>query len=286
MKPSRGPWTIQPVTEDDFDLVRGLLEAASWQHRHLDWAEVEDLLEQQPFLLASDGGLPIACLACPPDPPQVAWIRLFAVASGYDLATTWSLLWRQGKSRLEALGAASCAALAIPVWLPSLLEESGFEKTDSVVFLEWAAGDPPPDGGKRLGTTPLLETDLRGVASLDRRAFHPLWQHSSESLALALAQSAYATVVRVDGEIAGYQISTASAHGGHLARLAVDPPHQGQGIASALVGDVLRHFRELGLLRVTVNTQGANARGQSLYERLGFERTGQSFPVFQIPLGV
>lgn len=285
MKPARGPWTIQPVSEDDFDLVRGLLDGASRQHRHLDWATAEDLLHQQPYLLASDQGLPLACLACPPDPPQAAWIRLFAVASGYDLATSWALLWAQTKPRLEALGADSCAALAIPVWLPELLEESGFVQTDSVVFLEWDAGGPAPDGNGELEFSPLLKTDLAAVAGLDQQAFEPLWQHSLESLTLALGQSSYARVLRLGEQIAAYQISTASAHGGHLARLAVDPPHQGQGIASALVADVLRHFRDRGHPRVTVNTQGANERGQSLYERLGFVRTGQSFAVYQLRLG-
>lgn len=284
MKPASGHWTIQPVAEEDHDLVRGLLQAASWQHRHLDWAEAEDLLNQQPFLLASDQGLPVACLACPPDPMQAAWIRVFAVASGYDLATCWALLWQQAQSRLEALGVSSCAALAIPDWLPDLLLESGFEQADAVIFLEWDAGAEPPTGAQDLELAPLLETDLTEVAALDRRAFEPLWQLSLESLDMALAQSAYATIYRTGDELAGYQISTASDLGGHLARLAVDPPRQGRGIASAMVSDVLCHFRELGLPRVTVNTQGANERGQSLYERLGFARTGQAIPVYRLDL--
>lgn len=228
-----------------------------------------------------DEGLPVACLACPPEPPGVAWIRLFAVASGYQLAPCWDVLWRSTEEEAIKAGVSQAAALCIQTWLSGLLTASGFDRTDSVDFLSWAPR-PLPDVQVPDDVTfrTLLPTDLTTVVQVDNLAFEPIWHHSLEAVSAALAQSSYSTVLIVDGSVIAYQISTASAHGGHLARLAVLPSHQGKGLATALVIDVLRHFRDRGYPRVTVNTQGNNQRSHRLYQKLGFEATGQSFPVY------
>lgn len=281
MQPAKRNWTLRSADSADRDFVQGLLDSARWQHRHLDWLQPLQLLGRRPFTLAMDEGLPVACLACPPEPPGVAWIRLFAVASGYQLAPSWDKLWRSTEAEAAAAGATVAAALCIPGWLPNLLTSSGFNPTDSVDFLSWSprplANDELPDGVSR---RPLLPTDLTAVLRVDNLAFELIWRHSLEALSAALAQSSYSTVLIKDDAIVAYQISTASAHGGHLARLAVLPSHQGEGLATALVADVLRHFRDRGYPRVTVNTQGNNRRSHALYRRLGFEPSGQSFPVF------
>ncbi len=130
----------------------------------------------------------------------------------------------------------------------------------------------------------LAPSDVEAVAAVDHRAFQPIWRHSVEALHLALEQSTYARVASIDGEIVGYQICTATAFGAHLARLAVDPAAQHQGLGKILVTDVLRTFSERGYGRVTVNTQADNLSSQALYKHLGFEETGQVFPVFELAL--
>jgi ribosomal protein S18 acetylase RimI-like enzyme len=281
MHPADREWTLRPAVGGDPDFIQGLLDSARWQHRHLDWLLPLQLLGRRPFTLAMDQGLPVACLACPPEPPGVTWVRLFALASGYQLAASWEILWRSAEAEAIKVGARYAAALCLQAWLPDLLVDSGFAQTDSVDFLSWAPGSVPnaelPDGVTR---RTLLPTDLTTVLNVDNRAFEPIWRHSLEALSAALAQSTYSTVVVTHGSVIGYQISTASSHGGHLARLAVLPSHQGRGLATALVVDVLRHFRDRGLPRVTVNTQGKNQDSHALYGKLGFEPTGQSFPVY------
>jgi ribosomal-protein-alanine N-acetyltransferase len=79
----------------------------------------------------------------------------------------------------------------------------------------------------------------------------------------------------------GYQISTASPMGGHLARLAVRPQYQKNGIGYALVKDALDQFKRRGTLRVTVNTQKDNAVSLSLYLKAGFQSVGEEYPVYQ-----
>ena len=274
-----GKFTVDTATTADEDLVRGLLDGASWQHRHLDWTPPLALLGQQPFVLAMDEGVPIGLLACPPDPPGVAWIRLLAVASGYEIDEVWQRMWQPVKLALHQHSVEQAAALCIPPWLPSILKLSGFTSEDSVRFLEWANKDLPAKPAKAIPIEPLLATNLVAVAEVDHRAFAPIWRHSLAALQNALKHASYATVLRQNGQIAGYQISTASQHGGHLARLAIDPKFQGKGLASYLVVDLLHHFKRRGIHRVTVNTQGSNERSQALYQRLGFQSMDQEFPV-------
>jgi ribosomal protein S18 acetylase RimI-like enzyme len=89
----------------------------------------------------------------------------------------------------------------------------------------------------------------------------------------------------MNDEVVGYQISTRNPKAGHLARLAVDPIYQNQGIGSALLGDVLDRFQRQGLLQVTVNTQSENQASIELYQKLGFQQLEDIYPVYQYILG-
>jgi ribosomal protein S18 acetylase RimI-like enzyme len=81
--------------------------------------------------------------------------------------------------------------------------------------------------------------------------------------------------------IVGYQMSTLNPMGGHLARLAVKPEFQGKGVGYGLVSDMLRQFQRKGALRVTVNTQQDNSASLYLYEKSGFRKTNEIYPVYQ-----
>ena len=82
----------------------------------------------------------------------------------------------------------------------------------------------------------------------------------------------------------GYQISTSFPFSGHLARLAVRPEYQRMNVAYGLVHDLLARFKQQGIWRATVNTQDSNLASISLYEKIGFRRTGEEFAVYEIPL--
>jgi ribosomal protein S18 acetylase RimI-like enzyme len=130
----------------------------------------------------------------------------------------------------------------------------------------------------------MLPGDFEAVAEVDASAFEPLWQNSLEALSRAYAQRAYATVAETSQRLVGYQISTSNPIGAHLARLAVRPETQRTGVGIALVRDLLLQFQHRGRPHITVNTQSDNLSSQALYERLGFVRTGEQFPVFVYPV--
>jgi ribosomal protein S18 acetylase RimI-like enzyme len=68
--------------------------------------------------------------------------------------------------------------------------------------------------------------------------------------------------------------------GGHLARLATRPDFQRLGIGTTLLHDLLTQFVRRGALRITVNTQQDNKHSISIYEKAGFVRTGEAYPVY------
>jgi len=278
------PWVPRQTTPADHRLVDTLLAGARWRHAHLDWLDAVDLLGQSPFLLATYHERASACLACPPDPPGFAWIRVFASSSEVPPAEAWTSLWPLASSRAWQLGATLAAALSAEPWMVSLLRHSGFEETNHVVFLEHSgrAPDSPAPAGVRIRS--YQPSDIEALLNLDQEAFPGLWGYSLPVLSAAIEQAALVTVLEVAGEVVGYQLSTASALGAHLARLAVLPQHQGQGYGTALVQHLLHTFGLRGFDRVSVNTQADNRASLTLYRRLGFADTGQAYPVFTAAL--
>jgi ribosomal-protein-alanine N-acetyltransferase len=274
-------WSIRPAAAQDRDVVASLLQKASFRHEHLDWVDALDLIGQNPFLLAYGPSGLAACIACPPDVPTVAWVRLLLVHARRDLPRVWSDLWPAIPPILIELDVASVAALPVSEWMAVVLESSGFTQSDTVVFLEWRHRLPaaPPS---TVALRAMRREDLHNVARLDQAAFDPMWQLSEALLGHALAQSQVATVALDGQEVVGYHISTSTTVGAHIARLAVHPRRHRNAIGSALVGDALLRLHRRGHDRVSVNTQQSNAPSLALYSKLGFRRTGQDYPVYQV----
>ena len=282
--PTYPHWTLRIADQSDRKSISTLLSSTQWKHLHMDWVDALDLIGETPFLLVSEHGLVVGCLACPPDPPTVAWLRLFAVASDYTPSQLWGQLWPEASVQAVAAGATQAAILLSGDWLASLLLRSGFKHTNDVIFLE-RCGDEPPLVPLERGHIRLMRSeDLPIVAEVDRRSFKLIWQLSSDTLRKAVQLAAIATVVECDGQPVGYQVSTVSISGGHLARLAVAPEWQGHGMGKALVSDLLRRFSRRGLSKVSVNTQADNEQSLQIYRRLGFHQTGSQYPVYQIEL--
>jgi ribosomal protein S18 acetylase RimI-like enzyme len=272
-------WVIRPTTIQDRGVVARLLSGAPNRHLHLDWFTTYELLDESPSLIAFEDTQAVALLACPPDPEGVGWIRYFAVAEDLNIRAIWDQLWRQVLELAPDAQLRTIAALVAQDWIQPLLLETGFVQVTRVIFYEWQVRDLLVDLPQEATLRTMSRSDIQQVAEVDERAFRPLWQHSSRALAAAFDLSSLATVIEIDKQVIGYQISTSSALGAHLARLAIDPEYQGQGLAKALVIHALRHYQRRGIERMSVNTQADNERSQLLYEKLGFKPTGQAFPV-------
>lgn len=255
-------------------------------HRHLDWRSPLDWLGREPYIVAEYRGKIVAALACPPDPPNVSWIRLFAVANGLSPEGVWHEMWPLAlQTMLADKRIARVAAIPLQGWMAELLSENGFTQSYQVVMLSWSPGEAPAERPTPSGfIRPMTLDDLVRVQEVDEAAFAPEWQNSLECLDLAFRQAAIATVFELNGQIYGYQISTPTPVGGHLARLAVHPEVQRQGVGYALLRDVLLQFDRRGAKRVTVNTQQNNLTSLALYRQVGFRPTGEQYPVYQYEL--
>lgn len=283
MRPT-GEFRIRAAADDDRPLVGALLSQAHWRHTHLDWRDPLDLLGLSPNLLGFDGSRLVAQLSAPPEIPGAAWVRSFCSAPGVPPLPAWRALWAEAAAICLQMGIRTVGCLLSGEWLRPLLVEAGFRESNSVVFFEWRGRSFPPQPAIAGRLRPLAATDLARVTELDWRAFPPLWQNGIEGLSAALRQSVVATCLEVEGVVVGYQITTASPFGAHLARLAVDPDWQGRGLGGSLVVDLLHQLGRRGFDSVTLNTQADNHRSQELYRRLGFRETGQRYLMFEIPL--
>ena len=278
----RAQINIRPVIEQDRGKLANLIHFELYVHRHLDWRPPLDWIGHHPYLIAEKHGVLMAVLVCPPNHPEIAWIRLFAVSADLGLHDAWEALWPVALEQLTNQGETSIAAIPMMGWFRELLERSGFSRTTDVILLRWESNHTLPEP-KKLDVLirPMNYDDLVNVAEVDSSAFGPVWRNSLDSLKIAYRQVAIATVAEKEGEMIGYQISTASPMGGHLARLAVRPQYQKNGIGYALVKDALDQFKRRGTLRVTVNTQKDNAVSLSLYLKAGFQSVGEEYPVYQ-----
>lgn len=272
---------IRPACQSDSEQIRQLVQFGPFVHQHLDWCKPTDWIGQRPYLVAEWNYQILAAFACPPNPEGIAWLRLFAVDSKISLQDAWSALWAGVQDQLIEMKA---EAFAIPYhqWFQEILAKSQFMHFEDVVMLQWNQNLLPFFRcSDKFQIRSMKSKDIPYVHQVDQQAFEPRWQNPQSLLEIALSKSAIATVAEKSGKIVGYQISTANTSSGHLARLAVLPELQGQGIGTALVRDLLSQFQLWGTLRVTVNTQKDNFSSLALYEKIGFHKTNETYPVYQ-----
>lgn len=149
---------------------------------------------------------------------------------------------------------------------------NGFVRHEHLTLLRHdLAAIPEASGEVRLRRA--WRRDHDATLTLDNRAFSGFWALDRAGLADALTATPVRRfrLARSGGQILGYAVTGRSGPRGYLQRLAVDPDHHRQGIATALVADALWWLRRTGAQVAVVNTQDDNAGALSLYERCGFE---------------
>jgi ribosomal protein S18 acetylase RimI-like enzyme len=272
---------VRPAVPQDQHQIANLMFFESHVHRHLDWRAPLEWLGFPCYWVVEEAGRTMAVLACPQDPPGVAWVRLFAHAKQLSLEDAWSALWQVAQKEIEKQGGATVALIVMHQWLKDLLSKNGFTHTQNIVMLEWK-GMRAPEASSLEGVAlrTMQPGDLPLVAKLDAAAFKPLWQNTLDALEKALPQATSAIVAEDAQGMVGYQISTANPFGAHLARLAVRPDAQRRGLGSMIVTDLIRRLKKKGVARLTVNTQSDNLSSLALYDKMGFVVTGEKFPVY------
>jgi ribosomal protein S18 acetylase RimI-like enzyme len=273
---------VRPAGLQDRQSISDLIFFQNHAHRHLDWRHPLDWLGSPYFWLIEENGRALAALACPPDPPGIAWVRLFVFSGQISAVEAWSTLWEKARGEIIRNGGAQAAVIAMQGWMRELLSHTEFDCLQNIVMLEWR-GRPILQPSLPAGVTlrPMTESDLPAAEQVDADAFDPLWHISLDNLHRAFSQSVVATVIESKGRVLGYQLSTGKPTGAHLARLSVRKEAQGFGLGAALVADLIGRMRQHGANFISVNTQNNNHASLALYQKMGFIRTGEEYPVFR-----
>ena len=81
--------SIREACVSDRQTLANFIHFEVYVHRHLDWRQPLDWINHNPFFIASSENKIIAAIACPPDPANIAWIRLLAISSDLPINNLW-----------------------------------------------------------------------------------------------------------------------------------------------------------------------------------------------------
>jgi ribosomal-protein-alanine N-acetyltransferase len=275
--------TVLQATSSDTSEIASFLDRAKLVHRHLDWTPLLDWIDSPPFLKYYLNQHLEGILACPPEPPGVAWIKCFACNQASEPASIFQSLLIEAKKYLPS-SVDYIIALGLNEWFKYILQTNNFEKFQDVIVLRYEH-KPLEIIVKGVTTVRPMELfDIDEVARIDQTSFEPIWAISSSGLESAFFQAEHTSVAEINGKIVGYELSTANQFSAHLARVAVLPDFQHENIGFQLVSEMVTYFLNRGIAEITVNTQDVNHASLNLYKKTGFIPTGDRFPIYRIPI--
>ncbi len=273
-------FSLIPANQNHLSEVNALIQSAHFFHRHLDWRPVEGWLGCQPFWLLEAHGELQAALACPPAPAKMYWIRVFASRALLNPRLHWEFLLQKALASIPFDQETLLIALPLENWLIHLLKTSQFEQHAEIVVLQWNYTNAATPVIPSIQIRPMTIEDVPTIVQIDHVAFEAIWQFSQEDVERAFRTAFYASVAVFEGEIVGYQISTAIHDQAHLARLAVVPSMQNRGIGRLLLDNLFQRVQRTTISSLTVNTQSYNLASLALYKSMGFKPTGERFPLY------
>lgn len=117
----------------------------------------------------------------------------------------------------------------------------------------------------------LTYADLPHVIALERRAFPTPWSLAMFVLELSKASGICLAALR-DGELVGHLICSRYDTVWHIMNVAVDPSARREGVASALLRELVDRVGEGA--QITLEVRPSNDGAIALYERFGFLSAG------------
>ena len=112
------------------------------------------------------------------------------------------------------------------------------------------------------------------VAAMEKLCFSTPW--SENSIAGELENPISLWLVAMDGErAAGYAGSQRVMDEADVMNLAVLPEYRRQGLAAALMEELIRQLAALSCTSLTLEVRASNMPARNLYEKLGFVQAGR-----------
>jgi [ribosomal protein S18]-alanine N-acetyltransferase len=136
-----------------------------------------------------------------------------------------------------------------------------------------AAVDGTELPGSRVIFRPMVSADIPAVHALEVRLFPvdawPLQMFVDE---LSQTDTRHYLVAEAAGEIVGYAGLMCIEPIADVQTIAVVPEHEGRGIGSALLTELIRESRLRHAADLLLEVRADNPRAQQLYRRFGFEQ--------------
>ncbi len=125
----------------------------------------------------------------------------------------------------------------------------------------------------------LTYADLPELIAIERRAFPTPWSLAMFVLELSKPASVCLAALR-GGRMIGFLICSRYDTVWHVMNVAVDPARRREGIATALLNDLLRRIDSKDA-RYTLEVRESNTGAIDLYERFGFRAAGRRKRYYQ-----
>ena len=117
--------------------------------------------------------------------------------------------------------------------------------------------------------------DMQAILTIEYKCFKDPYPLSLLNRLHAMHPDGF-LVAEVDGKIVGYLIGVLRwGTTGHILAIATDPSYQRQGIASALMDNIISRLRAKGAKLVRLEVRKSNAGAQQFYLKLGFRQRGE-----------
>lgn len=293
---------VRTAQQSDAAAITRILREGLYSHIHADWHYPAEWLGTPSFVVLPQTDIATnrkrmasklfarqptlaACLAVAADPKPAAWVRLAAIANRTEGRKVMASMLSAIAEPLRDEKVSQIAWLLVEDWPETWLPDLGFEHTNEVItYSKLGTNTPRISQPSDLQILPAESADLAALAEIESRAFDPLWRHSELSLSLAKQQALSFDVAWFEETPVGFQFSSSTRRGAHLSRITVDKNAQKSGIGSALLAHALDGYARRGISSITLNTQLDNIASQKLYEKFGFERNGERFPVWNVDL--
>ena len=126
------------------------------------------------------------------------------------------------------------------------------------------------------------EKHIEALEALERQCFSVPWTRQQLRCELPDERHEF-LIAEADGKLLGYVGMMHILDEGYISNVAVAPEARRQGIASALIRELLERAGALELSFVTLEVRASNAPAIALYESFGFEPVGRQKNYYEQP---
>jgi ribosomal-protein-alanine N-acetyltransferase len=109
---------------------------------------------------------------------------------------------------------------------------------------------------------------------IERQAYARPWSPNLFVAEISEPSNRNYIVAKLDREVVGYAGLICYGDEAHITNIAVDPMHQGHGIAHRLIHEQIGAAISMGAAAVSLEVRVTNWRAQRLYARFGFKPVG------------